>query len=197
MQRRVGAGGRTAAAVAVVTIMTAAAIVVIYYYAPVWGGGTPEGGLVVTGNASGYFPAGYSSHVMNFSATRSGDVVVVGNYSFLYITPSNLETRTMQVGASGQSSTTVVVVTAEYQCGASLGQRRLFFAQPTASGGNTTFRLDYCLLVNTAIAQGALQGGVPRAWDLWQVTAGATPAAALHMTGSGEYVSLVELCVGK
>ncbi|HKT22113.1 MAG TPA: hypothetical protein VJR06_05860 [Nitrososphaerales archaeon] len=196
MRSRVGAGGRTVAAVTIVTVMTAAAIVALYY-APVWGGGTSQGGLVVTADASTYFPHGYISHVMNFTATRSGDGVVVGNYSFLYVTPSNLETRTMSVGTSGQSSTTVVVVTAEYQCGVSLGQRRLFFAQPLASGVNATFRLDYCLLVNTAIAQGALQGGVARAWDLWQVSAGSTPAVALHMTGSGEGVSLVELCVGK
>ena len=184
------------AAVVIATIMTAAAVAVLFYEAG-WGGGTREGGLVVTADAAAYFPDGYDSHVVNFSVTHSGDAVVVRNYSFLYVTPSNLETRTITIGASGQTTTTVVVVTAEYQCGVSIGQRRLFFVQPLVSGGNTTLKFDYCLVVNAAIAQGALQGGAAKAWDLWQVSAETTPAVAVHMAGIGEDVSLVELCVGK
>ncbi len=42
--------------------------------------------------------------------THSGDAIVIGNVSFLYLTPSNLETRTMTRGATG-NTTTVAVVT--------------------------------------------------------------------------------------
>src|ERR1041385_4087976 len=60
---------------------------------------------VVTSDSSTYFPDGYYSRLVNFSLTRSGDLTVVGNASFLYVIPTSLETRTITVGPGG--STTV------------------------------------------------------------------------------------------
>ncbi len=153
--------------------------------------------FIVTSDPSPYFSNGYYSHVVNFSRTNPGDVIVVANFSFLYVRPTNLETRTMTMGMGNDKTTTAVVVTADYQCGTSMGQRQFFFVQPVYGGSGTAYRLDYCLLLNTAISQGAYQGGVAQSWDLWQISMGDGPTVALHMTGSGEYVSSVELCVGK
>ena len=152
---------------------------------------------VVTSNTSGYFPHGYNSHEVNFSLTHSGDLIVVGNASFLYVSPTNLETRSMAVGPSASATTTIAVVTADYQCGTSMGQQRVFFVQMLNRDANSASKLDYCLILNTAISQGAYQGGVAHSWELWQVSTALGPAVALHMTGSGEDVSLVELCVEK
>ena len=152
---------------------------------------------VVTSAYSNYFPNGYNSQLVNFSSTHSGDVIMVGNVSFLYVTPSNLETRTMTVGPTTNPTTTVAVVTADYQCGVSMGQQRVFFAQLPAGHKGEAVKLDYCLVLNTAIAQGAYAGGVAHPWDLWEVSTGLGTTVAVHMTGSGEQVSLVELCVQK
>jgi hypothetical protein len=157
---------------------------------------TAAGGTIVTSDASGYFPNGYHAHVLNFSSTHSGDVIVMGNVSFLYVTPTNLETRTMTVGSTG-ATTKVVVVTADYQCGTSMGQQRFFYAQMLNGGSGNAIKLDFCLVLNTAIAQGAYQGGVAHPWALWQLSTGTNPTVGVHMAGSGEDVSLVELCVEK
>ncbi len=154
-------------------------------------------GSVVASDPSTYFPNGYYSQVVNFSLTHDGDAIVVGNVSFLYVTPSNLETRTMAPGGAGNATSAVAVVTADYQCGTSMGQQRFFFAQVLDGGTANAVKLDYCLLLNTAIANGAHQGGVASPWDLWQISTGIAPTVAIHMTGTGESVSLVELCVGK
>lgn len=153
-------------------------------------------GAVVTSDGAMYFAGGYYSHRVNFSLTHSGDVIQLGPYSFLYTTPTNLETRTMTVGSGGAATTTVAVVTADYQCGTSLGQRRFFFVQGLGGADGPAYTLDYCLVLNTAVAQGAVQGGVAHPWDIWQI-APSSPAVAIHMSGTGESVSLVELCVSK
>lgn len=176
-----------------IVVCLAAGGVLYLLYAP----STPSGmgGAVVTSDSSGAFPRGYYSHTVNFSLTHSGDAIVLEGYSFIYSVPTNLETRTLTIGTGAQASTTVAVVTADYQCGSSLGQRRFFFVQAMGSQG-VTYTLDYCLLLNSAIAQGALQGGVAHPWDLWEV-APSSPSVAIHMAGTGEHVSLVELCVSK
>lgn len=186
-------GVRIPFAVLAVVCLTAGGILYAMYLPAPPSGTTVS---VVTSDPSELFPHGYYSHAVNFSLTHSGDVVVIGGYSFLYAVPTNLETRTMTLGTGSQSSTTLGVVTADYQCGSSLGQRRFFFAQALGAQNSTTYAFDYCLLLNTAIARGALQGGVPHPWDLWEV-APSSPPVAIHMVGTGEQVSLVELCVSE
>ena len=158
---------------------------------------TMAGEPVVTPAYSAYFPNGYYSHVVNLSSTHSGDVIMVGNVSFLYVIPTNLETRSMTVGPAGSATTTVAVVTADYQCGVSMGQQRVFFAQPLNGASGDALKLDYCLVLNTAISQGAYAGGTAHSWDLWEISTGLGTTVAIHMTGSGEQVSLVELCEEK
>lgn len=152
---------------------------------------------VAASDPSTYFPDGYYSQVVNFSSTHDGDAIAVGNVSFLYVTPSNLETRTTASGGAGNVTSTVAAVTAGYQCGTSMGQQRFFFAQVPDGRTANALKLDYCLLLNTAIANGAHQGGVASPWDLCRISTGTAPTAAVRMTGTGESVSLVELCVGK
>lgn len=187
-------GVRLPLAVLAVVCLTAGGVLYAVYL-PALPSVTTTGG-VVTSDVSGLFPRGYYSHAVNFSLTHSGDAVVVAGYSFLYTVPTNLETRTMTVGTGSSTSVTTVVVTADYQCGSSLGQRRFFFAHAIGSQNSTTYALDYCLLLNSAVAQGALQGGVPHPWDLWEVVP-SSPLVAIHMSGTGEHASLVELCVSK
>ncbi len=145
---------------------------------------------VITSDPAAYFPHGYYSHAVNFSQIANGDSIAVGNASFLYEIPSNLETRTTTTGGT----TTTIVVTAEYQCGTSLGQRLFFYA---VLGNETGFKLDYCMVLNTAIAQGAYRSSTAQSWSLWEISANAAPRVAIHMEGSGEYVSVVELWVGR
>jgi hypothetical protein len=151
-----------------------------------------SGGLLVVSSPSTYFPNGYYSHEVNFSLTHSGDAIVIGNVSFLYLTPSNLEMRTT-TRATGNTTTTVAVVTADYQCGTSLGQRQFFFAQLS---GNSTVKLDYCLVLNTATAQSYPRGS-PHAWALAQVSTGTSPLVAIYLAGTWDRVYLVELWVEK
>lgn len=149
---------------------------------------------MITSNYTSFFPGGYLSHEVNLSLTHSGDTIVLGNVSFLYFTPSNIETLTMTRIAAGNTTTSVAVVTADYQCGTSMGQRRFFFAQ--FNGGNAaTVRLDYCAVLNAALAQDYPRGS-PHAWVLWQVSEDSSPAIALYMAGQWDNVTHVALWVG-
>lgn len=156
---------------------------------------TAGDGLVITPNSSTFFPTGYYSHEVNFSFTHSGDAIVLGNVSFLFVTPSNLETRTFAESGGGNATTTVAVVTADYQCGTSLGQQRYFFAH--FNGGRTgTVRLDYCAVLNAALTQSYPRGS-SHAWALLQVSRDASPHVALYMAGQWDNVYHVALWVGK
>jgi hypothetical protein len=147
---------------------------------------TRSNSYVVTSDPSRYFPSGYDSVQVNFSSIRNGDVLTVGVTPVRYYVPSNLETRTTTVS----STATTITVTADYQCGTSMGQRRFFEAR-LANGDD--FQLDYCLVLNTAIAQGAYKSGVPQSWSLWEVSMGTTPIVAIHLAGNGETVNATEL----
>lgn len=153
-------------------------------------GSTVQGAYVVTPDGSTYFAGGYYSRALNFSQIANGDSLTVGSTSFRYDRPSNLETRTTTTGGA----TTTIVVTAEYQCGISLGARIFFYAR---LDNGTEFKLDYCLVLNTAIAHGAYQSSTAQRWSLWEVSENTTPVVAIHMQGKGEQVSAVELWVGR
>lgn len=172
------------AVAAIVVTATGLFLLLPYWVAPA---GSPtssasEGGLLITSNGSSFFPRGYYAHQVNFSLTHSGEVIVLGNVSFLYVAPSNLETRTMTVSTGQNATTTVAVVTAEYQCGISLGQRRFFFAQFGSSPA--TVRLDFCAVLNEALNQQNPRGATD-GWALWQVSRDSTPPVALYMAGHG------------
>jgi hypothetical protein len=146
-------------------------------------------GYVVTGDPSLYFPSGYYSQNVSLGGLGDGGSVTVGQTTFRLEVPSNLVTSTTVVG--GVSTT--VVVTVDYQCGQSVGQRFFFHAR-LANGSD--FILDYCLVLNQA-ASGFEAAGAPQQWSLWQISLGTAPIVAIHMEGTGDNVSTVELCVGK
>jgi len=198
-------GSRVGISTKVISVAIAAIIVIatgLFLLLPYWAApaGNPASssasrdGLLITSNASSFFLRGYYSHEVNFSLTHSGEVIVLGNVSFFYVIPSNLETRTMTATTGRNATTTVAVVTAEYQCGISLGQRRFFFAQFGSS--SATVRLDYCAVLNEALNQQNPRGSTD-GWALWQVSRDSTPPVALYMAGHGESVNHTALWVGK
>jgi hypothetical protein len=145
----------------------------------------PQNSLLVSDPAP-YFPSGHVSNTVNMSRTSNGDVVDVGQTEFFLVIPTNIETRTTQFGGT----TTVVTVTAEYQCGISLGQRMFFDANLPS---NMTVRLDYCLILNSAVQTMQRSGDFSMSWSLWEITVATYPTVALHMFGTGEHVESVEL----
>lgn len=197
-------GSRVGTTTKVLSVFVAALVVAAtglvfslpYLAAPAGDSTSPAGDrLVITPNFPIFFPGGYYSHVVNFTFTHSGDAIVLGNVSFLYVIPSNLETRTITESGGGNATTTVAVVTADYQCGTSLGQQRFFFAH--FNGRNTrTVRLDYCAVLNAALTQSYPRGS-PHAWALLQVSRDTSPRVALYMAGQWDNVYHVALWVGK
>jgi hypothetical protein len=145
----------------------------------------PQNSLLVS-DPTPYFPSGHVSNTVNMSRISNGDVVDVGQAEFLLVIPSNIETRTTQFGGT----TTVITVTAEYQCGISLGQRMFFDAKLP---GNMTVRLDYCLILNSAVQAMQKSGNFSTNWSLWEITVATHPTVALHTSGTGEHVESVEL----
>jgi hypothetical protein len=181
--------------VAALVVAAAGLLLSLPYLAAPAGDSTAGDGLVITAHSSTFFPRGYYSQEVNFSFTHSGDAIVLGNVSFLYVTPSNLETRTVTESGGGNATTTVVVVTAEYQCGTSLGQQGFFFAH--FNGRSTrTVRLDYCAVLNAALTQSYPRGS-SHAWALLQVSRDTSPPVALYMAGQWDIVYHVALWIGK
>ena len=135
-----------------------------------------------------YFPAGYDSKTVNFSNASNGDLITAGKIDFRLVIPSNIETRTTTIGGSK----TTITITADYQCGISFG-RRIFF--DALFSNNVTVRLDYCLILNNAIQVMLHTHNMSAAWSLWQISLNTSPTVALHMMGSGERVTLVELII--
>lgn len=135
-----------------------------------------------------YFTAGYNSKIVNFQNASNGDLIAVGEIDFRLVIPSNIETRTTTIGGS----TTTITITADYQCGISFG-RRIFF--DSLFSNNVTVRLDYCLILNNAIQVMLRTHNMSATWNLWQISINTYPTVALHMMGSGERVTLVELMV--
>lgn len=146
-------------------------------------------GYVVTGDPSLYFPAGYYSQNVSLDELGQGGNATVGGTTFSLEIPSNLVTSATVIG--GVSTT--VVVTEDFQCGQSIGQRFYFHAR---LNNGSDFVLDYCLVLNQA-AKGFEAPGAPQQWSLWEVSLGTDPIVAIHMEGVGGGVSSVELCVGK
>ncbi len=144
---------------------------------------------VFTNDSSPYFANGYYLRAVSPSEMFDGDTVVVGPTSFRFELPSNIELGTSTTGGT----TTVVTTIMDYQCGISLGSRK-FFRAHLADGSD--FMLDYCLVLNTAIQRIGYANSDPP-WNLWQISKGTIPIVAIHMSGKGESVSLVELWVGK
>ena len=143
--------------------------------------------ILVT-NPTPYLPTSYNSKVVNFSNVSNGDFITVGTTDFQLVIPSNLETRTTTLGGN----TTTITITADYQCGISLGQRIFFDA---ALSSKVTARLDYCLILNTAVQIMLRTHNMSATWSFWQISLNTSPTVALHMTGNGEKVTLVELIV--
>ena len=146
--------------------------------------------FVLTGDPTPYFLSGYYAKPVVFSELNYGSNVTVGNTTFQYIVPSNLETRTTTI--TGVS--TVITITADYQCGTSLGQRRYFLAN--LPGGNVV-KLDYCLVLNEAACEMQQSNNFTKSWSIWQVSVGTYPTVAIHLAGLGLDPSLVELWVSK
>lgn len=176
--------------VVVIVTLALAAVLAVFVLSPNRTTSTATNSYVVTSGPSPYFPNGYESLPVNFSSIRDGDVLVVGATSIRYYLPSNLESRTTTVS----STVTTITTTADYQCGNSLGQRRFFEARLV---NGSEFQLDYCLVLNSAIAQGAYRSSTAHSWSLWQISGGTAPIVAIHMSGQGEYVDVTELWVSK
>lgn len=145
---------------------------------------------VLTTSPTPYFPIGYYSEVINFSAINNGSNITVGGTTFRFSIPSNIETRTTTIGGVS----TIITVTADYQCGISLGQRLFFFAQLS---NDSEFRLDYCLLLNNAAQEMQRSNNFSMTWSLWQISLNTSPTVAIHMRGMGIDVVVVELWVSK
>lgn len=140
---------------------------------------------VLVSDPSPYF-ATHLSKTVSMAGVSDGYTIDVGQSAFRLVVPSNIETRTTQ----HSGTTTVVTVTADYQCGISLGQRMFFDAKLP---DNMTARLDYCLILNNAVQLAQRSGNLSMGWSLWQIPLGTYPVVALHMSGTGEQVGLVEL----
>lgn len=145
---------------------------------------------ILTSDPTPYFPIGYYSTLVNFSELQNGSDLVVGGTTFRFAIPSNIELRTTTVGGIS----TVITVTADYQCGISLGQRLFFFAQLT---NNNEFRLDYCLLLNNAAQMMQQSNNFSMTWSLWQISINTSPTVAIHMEGAGIDAPIVQLCVAR
>lgn len=143
---------------------------------------------ILTSDPTPYFPTGYESKVLNFSELYNGTVINVGQIPFWVEFPSNLETRTTTI--NGVSTT--ITVTADYQCGVSLGQRKFFHAELP---NNQEMKLDYCLVLNAAVQSALHSKNMSMIWNLWQVSLNTYPTVALHMSGYGENVASAELLV--
>lgn len=133
-----------------------------------------------------YFPTGYNSKLVNLSQLSNGDLLSIGSVTFQLDYPSNLETMTTSIGGTS----TVITVTADYQCGISLGQRIFFYAK---FANAAEAKLDYCLILNNAVQIAQRTGNLSTSWNLWQIPLNTSPTVALHMTGNGEHVTLIEL----
>lgn len=143
---------------------------------------------ILTSDPTPYFPAGYETKVLNFSGLSNGTMINVDQIPFWVEFPSNLETRTTTI--NGVSTT--ITITADYQCGVSLGQRKFFHAELPY---NHEMKLDYCLVLNTAVQLALHSQNMSMNWSLWQVSLNTYPTVALHMIGSGENVASAELWV--
>jgi hypothetical protein len=115
-------------------------------------------------------------------------MVTIGQTNFRLELPSNIETRTTTL--NGVS--TVITVTADYQCGVSLGARRVFHVQ--LQNGNE-MKLDYCLVLNNAVQIMQRSNNMSMMWSFWQISLNTSPTVAIHMTGIGEDVHQIELWV--
>ncbi|MDG6998114.1 MAG: hypothetical protein JRN15_03260 [Nitrososphaerota archaeon] len=147
-------------------------------------------GSILTADPFQYFNTGYYTEPVDISRLSDGNNLTVGDTTFQYIVPSNLETRTTTI--TGVS--TVITITADYQCGTSLGQRRYFLAN--LPGGNVV-KLDYCLVLNEAACEMQQSNNFTKSWSIWQVSVGTYPTVAIHLAGLGLDPSLVELWVSK
>ena len=143
---------------------------------------------ILTSDATPFFPTGYASKQVNFSGLSNGSVITVDQIPFWVEFPSNLETRTTTI--NGVSTT--ITVTADYQCGVSLGQRRFFHAQ---FPNGQEMKLDYCLVLNTAVQIAMRSNNMSMTWSIWQISLNTYPTVALHMIGTGENVASAELWV--
>ncbi|MCL5067711.1 MAG: hypothetical protein M1368_05080 [Thaumarchaeota archaeon] len=184
-----------AGVVAVVSVIVVASITLYYATVPatqrtVTTTVTINERSLLTADPEPYFPIGYNSERVNLTNLQNGTNVIVGVTNFRFSIPSNIETRTTTIGGVS----TVITVTADYQCGISLGQRLFFFAQ--LQNGNE-FRLDYCLLLNYGVQLAQRSNNLSMIWSLWQISLNTSPTVSIHMVGMGESVNLVELCVSK
>lgn len=143
---------------------------------------------ILTSDPMPYFPTGYSSKLLNLSTLSDGTMINVGPIAFRVELPSSIETRT----TSTNGVTTTITVTADYQCGVSLGAREFFHAQ---FPNGADMKLDYCLVLNTAEQVTQRYQNMSMNWNLWQISLNTYPTVALHMRGSGENVASAELWV--
>lgn len=142
---------------------------------------------ILVSDPTTFFPTGYESSVLNFGLSN-GTLITVAQIPFWVEFPSNLETRTTTI--NGVSTT--ITVTADYQCGISLGQRKFFHAQ---FPNGQEMKLDYCLVLNTAVQMAMRSDNMSIIWSLWQISLNTYPTVALHIIGTGENVASAELWV--
>ena len=177
------------AAVAIVALIAIASTGV--YYSSFQSGtstATVTQNSILASDPTPYFPTGYESKTLNLSSLANGNVISVAQIPFQVEFPSNIETRTTAINGSS----TTITVTADYQCGISLGQRKFFHAQ--LPNGND-MKLDYCLILNTAVGMAERSQNMSMSWNLWQISLNTYPTVALHMRGAGENVVSAELWV--
>lgn len=181
---------RIIAGVFVIVALIAIAGVGVYYSLPQNGVSTKtvSQSSILASDPTPYFPTGYESKVLNLASLANGNGISVAQIPFRVEFPSNIETRTTTINGAS----TTITVTADYQCGVSLGQRKFFHAQ--LPNGNE-MKLDYCLVLNTAVQIAQRNQNMSMNWNLWQISLNTYPTVALHMRGSGENVQSAELWV--